>query len=177
MRQVDAEVGLAMLLRNGTLPEVWILPSGLRDLRGLLRTRLGLRCHTRILKNRIHAALRRYGQYEPGEPKNLFVGKGRVQLAVYIGSLPQETRLATRHEWALVEEVEAHLKELEVRIRLGIGQLGWVRLLKTLPGVGDHCCPTKSRRESVGCSFRLIRSWSRMAGVPVKWALFRKASG
>lgn len=134
--QLDA-AGLAMLLRNGTLPEVWIPPAQLRDLRGLLRTRLGLRNHTTVLKNRIHAALRRYGQYAPGEPKDLFAGKGRVQLAVYVGSLPQETRLATRHEWDLVEEVETHIKALEMRIRLGIGQLGWVRLLKTLPGVGD----------------------------------------
>ena len=39
--------------------------------------------------------------------------------------------------WDLVEEVETHIKALEMRIRLGIGQLGWVRLLKTLPGVGD----------------------------------------
>ncbi len=31
--------GLAMLLRNGTLPEVWIPSAQLRDLRGLLRTR------------------------------------------------------------------------------------------------------------------------------------------
>ncbi|MGH9631611.1 MAG: IS110 family transposase [Bryobacteraceae bacterium] len=132
-----AAAGLAMLLRNGTLPEVWIPPSQLRDLRGLLRTRLSLRRHTTVLKNRIHGAIRRYGQYEPDEPKNLFVGKGRVQLAVYVGSLPQETRLATRHEWQLVEEVEAHIKALEARIRLGICQLGWIRLLKMLPGVGD----------------------------------------
>jgi len=38
--KLDA-AGLAMLLRNGTLPEVWIPSSQLRDLRGLLRTRLG----------------------------------------------------------------------------------------------------------------------------------------
>jgi len=129
--------GLAMLLRNGTLPEVWIPSAQLRDLRGLLRTRLSLRRHTTTLKNRIHGAIRRYGQYEPGEPKDLFAGKGRVQLAVYIGALPQETRLSTRHEWQLVDEVETHIKALEARIRLGIGQLGWVRLLKTLPGVGN----------------------------------------
>ena len=39
--KLDAK-GLAMLLRNGTLPEVWIPPAGLRDLRGLMRTRLGI---------------------------------------------------------------------------------------------------------------------------------------
>ncbi len=134
--------GLAMLLRNGTLPEVWIPPASLRDLRGLLRTRLALRHHTTTLKNRIHGAIRRYGQWEEGEAKNLFHGKGRVQLSVYVGSLPEQTRLATRHEWQLVDEVESHIQELEKQIRLGIGQLGYVRLLKTMPGVGEILAAT-----------------------------------
>src|SRR6478609_11591248 len=46
--------GLAVLLRNGTLPEVWIPPSELRDQRELLRLRIFLvRLRTRV-KNRIH---------------------------------------------------------------------------------------------------------------------------
>lgn len=129
--------GLAMLLRNGTLPEVWIPPAVLRDWRGLLRTRLALRHHTTTLKNRVHGAIRRYGQWQPGEAKNLFQGKGRVQLSVYVGGLPEETRIATRHEWELIDEVEAHIQELEKRIRLGVGRLGYVRLLRSLPGVGE----------------------------------------
>src|SRR5207237_492827 len=39
--QLDAR-GLAILLRNGTLPEVWIPPSELRDERELLRLRIFL---------------------------------------------------------------------------------------------------------------------------------------
>ena len=39
---IDARA-LATLLRNGTLPESWIPSSELRDLRNLMRTRLGLR--------------------------------------------------------------------------------------------------------------------------------------
>lgn len=139
--ELDA-AGLAMLLRNGTLPEVWIPPAKLRDLRGLMRTRLALRHHTTTLKNRIHGAIRRYGQWEPGEAKNLFVGKGRVQLSVYLGGMPEMTRLATRHEWALVDEVERHIAELEKQIRLSIGQIGYVRLLKTMPGVGEILAAT-----------------------------------
>jgi hypothetical protein len=99
---VDA-AGLAMLLRNGTLPKVWIPPAALRDWRGLLRTRLALRRHTTTLKNRIHGAIRRYGQWQEGEARNLFQGKGRVQLSVYVGGLPEETRIATRHEWELID--------------------------------------------------------------------------
>ena len=134
--------GLARLLATGTLPEVWIPPAKLRDLRGLLRTRLALRHHTTTLKNRIHGALRRYGQYEAGEPHNLFAGKGRVQLSVYVSGLPEDTRLATRHEWELVDTVEEHIRQLEERIRSGVGQLGSVRLLKSLPGVGPILGPT-----------------------------------
>ena len=47
------------LLRNGTLPEVWIPPSELRDQRELLRLRIFLvRLPTRE-KNRIHGTLSR----------------------------------------------------------------------------------------------------------------------
>src|SRR5713226_3676284 len=81
---IDAR-GLAMLLRNGTLPEVWIPPARLLDLRGLLRARLSLRQQGTLLKNRIHAALARYG-IRPEKPRqDLFTGKGRVQLSVSVG--------------------------------------------------------------------------------------------
>ncbi len=38
-----------------------------------------------------------------------------------------------------------------------------------------HCCPVKSRIESIGWGHRGIRLGSRMAGVPVKGAFFRIA--
>ena len=133
---IDAR-GLAMLLRNGTLPEVWIPPARLLDLRGLLRARLSLRQQGTLLKNRIHAALARYG-IRPEKPRqDLFTGKGRVQLSVSVGRLPLETRLATLHEWELLDQTEAHIQELEQRMRERIGTIGWVRLLKSLPGVGS----------------------------------------
>jgi transposase len=129
--------GHARLLLNGTLPEVWIPPAGLRDFRGLLRTRLSLRGHATALKNRICGAIRRYGQYEQGEPKDLFAGRGRLHLSRYVGALPFSTRIATRHEWDLLDQTEQHIQELEKQIRLSIGQIGYVRLLKSLPGVGE----------------------------------------
>jgi transposase len=57
-------------------------------------------------------------------------------LAVAIGRLPQECRIATTEEWTLLDQLEEHVKALEERIRLRIASLGWVRFLKTLPGVG-----------------------------------------
>src|SRR5260370_42700254 len=58
--------GLAMLLRNGTLPRVWIPPAKLRDQREMLRLRMSLvRLRMSLesrsqVKNRIHGALLRY---------------------------------------------------------------------------------------------------------------------
>lgn len=134
--KLDAR-GLAVLLRNGTLPEVWIPPAELRDLRGLMRTRLATRSHTTVLKNRIHAALRRYGVMAGESSVNLFSKANRFRLAVAIGKLPEETRRATLHEWEILDLIENHIGELEVRIRQRIGKLGWVRLLKSLPGVAE----------------------------------------
>lgn len=112
-------------------------PGQLRDLRGLMRTRLALRSHTTCVKNRIHAAIRRYGTLD-GEPlSDLFAKKSRLRLSMAIGRMPEETRRATLHEWELLDELERHIGELEARSRERIGCIGWVRLLKSLPGVGE----------------------------------------
>jgi site-specific recombinase XerD len=37
-----------------------------------------------------------------------------------------------------------------------------------------HCCPVKSRTESIGCRDRVSRERSRMGEVPVQWAFSRK---
>src|SRR6202165_3512183 len=52
--------GLAMLLRNGTLPRVWIPPADLRDQREMLRWRMSLVEARSQVKNRIHGVLLRY---------------------------------------------------------------------------------------------------------------------
>ncbi len=47
--------------------------------------------------------------------------------------------------------------------------------LRALENALGHCCPVKSRIESIGWGHRGIRLGSRMAGVPVKGAFFRIA--
>jgi len=70
--------GLAILLRNGTLPEVWMPPSELRDQRELLRLRIFLvRLRTRV-KNRIHGTLSRHNVQVPGA--DLFGVAARLEL-------------------------------------------------------------------------------------------------
>jgi transposase len=57
---VDATT-LAQLLRADLLPEAYIAPRGLRDLRDLLRHRVALTHMRSALKNRVHALIARQG--------------------------------------------------------------------------------------------------------------------
>jgi transposase len=72
--KLDAK-GLATLLLNGSLPEVWVPNGKVRDLRGLLRSRLALRRMGTALKNRISSALARYGL--PGTSAATCLAAGR----------------------------------------------------------------------------------------------------
>jgi transposase len=73
--KIDAN-GLGVLLRNGTLPEVWIPPAGLRDQRELLHLRMFLVRQRTRLKNRVQGALARYNIQIPGV-SDVFGAEGR----------------------------------------------------------------------------------------------------
>jgi transposase len=133
---VDARA-LATLLRNGTLPETWIPPAEVRDLRNLMRTRLALREYQTCLKNRIVAAINRYGLREPHEDCDLFHHGGRMKLAHYSAKLSPHTREGVVREWALVDELEKQIEELEGQLKAELKAHPGARRLKTLPGVGD----------------------------------------
>ena len=133
---IDAR-SVALMLRNGTLPEVWIPEAKTRDLRHLVRTRLYLRNTQTRLKSRIIAALNSYGLRDHDDDRDLFHGKGRVRLSVYIGRLPEHTRESVTREWQIIDELESQLKDFHERINKRIGSIGWCRRLKTLPGVGE----------------------------------------
>jgi transposase len=89
--KLDAR-GLAILLRNGTVPEVWIPPSELRDQRELLRLRIFLvHLRTRV-KNRIHGTLARHNVQIPGA--DLFGVEARLRLGARLPDLPVHSREA-----------------------------------------------------------------------------------
>lgn len=62
--KVDART-LAQLLRADLLPEAWIAPHEVRQLRALLRHRAQLVRLRTLLRNRIHAVLADHGQDRP----------------------------------------------------------------------------------------------------------------
>lgn len=132
--KLDAR-GLAMLARNGTLPEVWIPAGELRDQRELPRLRMVFVSIRTKLKNRIHATLAKYG-IAIDEASDIFVGKGRQALLMVIRDLPTETARSVEEQLELLDEVEDAITRTEKRILQVVKHDRTMQLLDTLPGVG-----------------------------------------
>ena len=133
--KLDAR-GLTTLLRNGTLPTVWIAPSEIRDERELPRTRMAL-CKIRVaLKNRIHATLAKYNLSLHTE-SDIFAPKWSNQLNQVIEQLPPETQNCLQQELELLEGVQGQIQAMEERMKERISLTPEMQLLKTIPGVGD----------------------------------------
>ena len=132
--KLDAS-GLAVLLRNGTLPSVWIPQGELRDQRELSRMRLVLVHMRTALKNRIHATLAKYCIEIEGA-SDIFGVKGRVQMDKRLGGLPPETHRSVEQELNLLHRLEEQIVLAEKRIRQVIAVTPQMKLLMTLPGVG-----------------------------------------
>ena len=131
--KLDAK-GLAILLRNGTLPEVWIPPSELRDQRELLRLRIFLvHLRTRV-KNRIHGTLARHNVQIPGA--DLFGVEARLRLVTRLPELPIHCREAIEQELATLDFLERQIGSAEERLEKIMEISVEADLLKTLPCVG-----------------------------------------
>jgi len=132
--KLDAD-GLAVLLRNGTLPSVWIPQGELRDQRELPRMRLALVHMRTALKNRIHATFAKYGIHFEGE-SDLFGIRGRKKMEQKLSELPPETRHSVEQEIELLDQIEEKIDIAEKRIRQVIAVTPAMKLLMTLPGIG-----------------------------------------
>lgn len=128
------ERGLGILLRNGTLPEVWIPPAELRDQRELLRLRMFLVQPRTRFKNRIHAALARYNIQL--SVRDVFSVEGRGRLGIQLTELPQHTRASVELELVTLDFVDMQIEEAEKRLEMVLQVSAEADLLKTLPYVG-----------------------------------------
>jgi transposase len=131
--RLDAR-GLAMLLRNGTLPEVWIPPAEIRDQREPMRLRMALTRKRTQLKNRIHGVLSRFNVQIP--VSDLFGKKGREQLEPELNRLPEHTRASVKQALRVLDFLELEIGEAEKRIAGMLEGDEAVRLLDSLPCVG-----------------------------------------
>src|SRR6202166_4186007 len=131
--KLDAR-GLAILLRNGTLPEVWIPPSELRDQRELLRLRIFLvRLRTRV-KNRIHGTLARFNVQIPGA--DLFGVAARAELSTRLPELPVHSGEAVEQELATLDFLQTQIDSSEQRLEAIMKVSVEADVLQTLPCVG-----------------------------------------
>jgi transposase len=134
--KLDAK-GLALLNLNGSLPEVWIPPAELRDQRELSRMRMAMTQVRTKFKNRIQSTLAKYAITLDDQVSDVFGKKGRFLLHEAVKELPPETRLSVEEELKLLDYVMDQIEQIEGRIHKVVEMTPEMKLLKTLPGVGD----------------------------------------
>lgn len=132
--KLDAR-GLALLMRNGTLPSVWIPPGELRDQRELPRMRMALVRVRTMLKNRIHACLAKFA-IRIEEVTDLFGVRGRQLLEKRLMELPPYTRRSVEVQLAVLDQVEEQIGRCEKQIQEVVAITPEMKLLMTEPGVG-----------------------------------------
>ena len=130
---VDART-LAHLLRADLLPEAYVAPRDLRDLRELLRHRIALTAMRSALKNRVHAILAKHGVTR--EHSDLFGKGGRQFLAAL--ELREAPRARLDSLIALIcdfdREIDATTKEIDLRAKAD----DRVDVLCQIRGVGPY---------------------------------------
>jgi transposase len=129
--KVDAAI-LAQLLRADLLPEAWIAPPAVRQLRALLRHRASLvRLGTR-LRNRIHAVVADFGYDRAG---TYWTGPGRGWLAEL--DLPPVSREIVTDCLAVIDALAVTIDRLDAEVRARAKADPRVKTLTALPGVGQ----------------------------------------
>jgi transposase len=123
---------LADLLRMGRLPEAWVAPPGVRELRELVRHRIKL-VHVRSgLKAGVHAVLAKQGVHLP--VSDVFGVRGRLLLAAAALDPPYRARVNS-----LCRLIEACTWEIDLAAKLITQRLArddGYRVIQQLPGVG-----------------------------------------
>jgi transposase len=129
--KVDAAI-LAQLLRADLLPEAWIAPAEVRQLRALLRHRTGLVRLGTQQRNRIHAVVADFGYDRSG---SYLSGPGRGWLAGL--DLPAASREIVADCLAVIDGLAPLIDRIDGELRQLAKTDPRVKILTTLPGVGQ----------------------------------------
>src|SRR5438876_1880961 len=129
--KVDAAT-LAQLLRADLLPEAWIAPAQVRQLRALLRHRAGLVRLGTQQRNRIHAVVADFGYDRTG---SYWTGPGRGWLAEL--DLPAISREIVADCLASIDALAPVIERLDTELHHRAKADPRVRVLTALPGVGE----------------------------------------
>jgi transposase len=129
--KVDAAI-LAQLLRADLLPEAWIAPAEVRQLRALLRHRASLVRLGTQQRNRIHAVAADHG-YD--RSASYWTGPGRGWLAEL--DLPAASREIVADCLAVIDGLAPVIERIDGELRQHAKADPRVKVLTTLPGVGQ----------------------------------------
>jgi transposase len=129
--KVDAAI-LAQLLRADLLPEAWIAPLEVRQLRAVLRHRASLVRLGTSLRNRIHAVAADHG-YD--RPASYWTGPGRGWLAEL--DLPAASREIVTDCLAVIDGLAPLTGRIDGELHQHAKADPRVKVLRTLPGVGE----------------------------------------
>jgi transposase len=129
--KVDAAI-LAQLLRADLLPEAWIAPPAVRQLRALLRHRASLVRLGTQLRNRIHAVAADHGYDRAG---SYWTGPGRGWLAEL--DLPAVSREIVTDCLAFIDALAPAISRLDAEVRQHAKADPRIKVLTALPGVGQ----------------------------------------
>ena len=129
--KVDAAT-LAQPLRADLLPEAWIAPAEVRQLRALLRHRAGLVRLGTQQRNRIHAVVADFGYDRSG---SYLSGPGRGWLAGL--DLPATSREVVADCLAVIDGLAPAIDRIDGELRAHAKADPRVKTLTTLPGVGQ----------------------------------------
>jgi transposase len=130
---IDAKT-LAQLLRAGFLPEAYIAPRELRDLRELLRHRATLTRMRSAVKNRVHAILAKHGI--TNEYSDLFGKGGRAFLTNL--QLRDAPRRRLDSLLSLVEDFDREINQTTTEIEQQAKLDDRVEVLTQIRGVGRY---------------------------------------
>jgi len=126
---------LAQLLRADLIPEVWVPPPHLRDLRALISHRQRLLRARTMGRNRLHSLIHRYNLTPP--PGELFAAKQR-QWWVSL-DLTLTERLRVDQDLATLDHLAQHIATVEAELHRLSTSAVWaeqVPYLVQLPGIG-----------------------------------------
>jgi transposase len=129
--KVDAAI-LAQLLRADLLPEAWIAPAQVRQLRAQLRHRISLVRLGTQMRNRIHAVAADHG-YD--RSASYWTGPGRGWLAEL--DLPATSREIITDCLAVIDALAVLIDRLDGELHQHAKADPRVKALRTLPGVGE----------------------------------------
>ena len=123
---------MAQLLRADLLPEAWIAPPKVRQLRALLRHRVGLVRLGTQLRNRIHAVAADHG-YD--RSASYWTGPGRGWLAEL--DLPAASREIVTDCLAVIDGLAPIIDRIDAELHQHAKADPRTKALRTLPGVGE----------------------------------------